>query len=95
MAVLGLHRHRVLSVLVGAMVGLLGFVVTIGVLVLQQATGTLSPRFMRLWYRDLLQKVVLAAFVGTLTFSFWLLRRVESNSVPNIGVTVAGAAAAS
>jgi uncharacterized membrane protein len=77
------------------MVGLLGFVVTIGVLVLQQATGTLSPRFMRLWYRDLLQKVVLAAFVGTLTFSFWLLRRVESNSVPNIGVTVAGAAAAS
>jgi uncharacterized membrane protein len=85
----------VLSVLVGAMVGLLGFVVTIGVLVLQQATGTLSPRFMRLWYRDLLQKVVLAAFVGTLTFSFWLLRRVESNSVPNIGVTVAGAAAAS
>ena len=30
----------VLSVLVGAMVGLLGFVVTIGVLVLQQGAGT-------------------------------------------------------
>jgi uncharacterized membrane protein len=41
----------VLSVLVGAMVALLGFVVTIGVLVVQMATGTLSPRYMRLWYR--------------------------------------------
>jgi uncharacterized membrane protein len=64
------------------MVGLLGFVVTIGVLVVQQATSTLSPRFMRLWYRDLLQKVVLATFAGTLTFSFSLLRQVEDTSVP-------------
>src|SRR5215211_6684187 len=80
----------VLSVLVGAMVGLLGFVVTIGVLVVQQATSTLSPRFMRLWYRDLLQKVVLATFAGTLTFSFSLLRHVEDTSVPNLGVTLAG-----
>jgi uncharacterized membrane protein len=84
----------VLSVLVGAMVALLGFVVTIGVLVVQQATGTLSPRFMRLWYRDLLQKLVLATFAGTLTFSFSLLRHVEQGSVPNIGVTVAGGAVA-
>lgn len=81
---------EVLSVLVGAMVGLLGFVITVSVLVVQMATGTLSPRFMRLWYRDLLQKLVLADFVGTLTFSFALLRHVEENSVPNIGVTVAG-----
>ena len=80
----------VLSVLVGAMVALLGFVVTIGVLVVQQATSTLSPRFMRLWYRDLLQKVLLATFAGTLTFSFSLLRRVEDNSVPHVGVTLAG-----
>jgi uncharacterized membrane protein len=80
----------VLSVLVGAMVGLIGFVVTIGVLVVQMATGTLSPRFMRLWYRDLLQKVVLAMFAGTLTFSFSLLRHVEEASVPDIGVTLAG-----
>jgi uncharacterized membrane protein len=80
----------VLSVLVGAMVGLLGFVVTVSVLVVQMATSTLSPRFMRLWYRDHLQKLVLAMFAGTLTFSFSLLRRVESASVPNIGVTAAG-----
>ncbi|WP_329312232.1 DUF2254 domain-containing protein [Streptomyces sp. NBC_01278] len=50
----------VLSSVVGSMAALLGFVVTIGVLVVQQATGTLSPRYMRLWYRDRLQKAVLA-----------------------------------
>jgi hypothetical protein len=74
----------VLSVLVGSMVALLGFVVTIGVLVVQMATGTLSPRYMRLWYRDLLQKVVLATLAGTLTFSFSLLRHVEDTSVPTV-----------
>jgi len=79
-----------LSVLVGAMVGLIGFVVTVTVLVIQQATGTLSPRYMRLWYRDPFQKILLATFAGTLTFSFSLLRRVTDNAVPDIGVTAAG-----
>jgi uncharacterized membrane protein len=82
----------VLASITGAMVALLGFVVTIGVLVIQQATGTLSPRFMRLWYRDRLQKAVLATFTGTLTFAFSLLRKVEENSVPDLGVSLAGAA---
>lgn len=83
-----------LSAVAGAMVGLLGFVVTIGVLVVQMATGTLSPRFMRIWYRDRLQKLVLAAFVATFTFSFGLLRRVESGTVPDLGVSLAGVAVA-
>jgi uncharacterized membrane protein len=82
----------VLTTIIGAMVGLFGFVVTISVLVVQMATGTLSPRFMRLWYRDRLQKVVLATFVGTVTFAFTLLRGVRSNSVPSLGVSVAGIA---
>jgi uncharacterized membrane protein len=47
---------------------------------------------MRLWYRDRLQKVVLATFVGTVTFAFTLLRGVRSNSVPSLGVSVAGIA---
>ena len=64
----------VLSTVSGAMIGLIGLVVTIGVLVVQMATGTLSPRFMRLWYRDRLQKVVLASFTATFVFSFALLR---------------------
>jgi uncharacterized membrane protein len=84
----------VLTAIVGAMVALLGYVVTIGVLVVQQATGTLSPRYMRLWYRDGLQKAVLATFAGTFTYAFALLRRVEDDFVPDIGVTVAGVAVA-
>ncbi|MGW8743679.1 DUF2254 domain-containing protein [Streptomyces sp. NPDC055794] len=84
----------VLTAIVGAMVALLGFVVTIGVLVVQQATGTLSPRYMRLWYRNRLQKLVLATFAGTFTFAFTLLRRIEAETVPDLGVTVAGLAVA-
>ncbi|MFE9933717.1 DUF2254 domain-containing protein [Streptomyces sp. NPDC005533] len=82
----------VLSSVVGAMVALLGFVVTIGVLVVQQATGTLSPRYMRLWYRDRLQKAVLATFAGTFAYAFSLLRRIESDTVPDLGVTLSGVA---
>ncbi|MER7819724.1 DUF2254 domain-containing protein [Streptomyces sp. NPDC096153] len=84
----------VLSSIVGAMVALLGFVVTIGILVVQQATGTLSPRYMRLWYRDRLQKAVLATFTGTFAFAFSLLRSIETDFVPDVGVTLAGAAVA-
>ena len=80
----------VLTAIVGAMIALTGFVVTLGVLIVQMATGTLSPRFMRLWYRDRLQKATLGLFVGTLTFSFALLRNVESQAVPSLGVTLAG-----
>lgn len=81
-----------LSAVAGAMIGLLGLVVTIGVLVVQMATGTLSPRFMRLWYRDRLQKVVLASFTATFAFAFVLLREIGSGTVPNLGVTLAGLA---
>ena len=80
----------VLSAIVGAMAALTGFVVTVTVLVAQMAIGTFSARFMRLWYRDPMLKAVLAVLVGTLAFAFSLLRRVESNFVPNLGVSVAG-----
>lgn len=83
---------EVLTTIIGATVGLFGFVVTISVLVVQMATGTLSPRFMRLWYRDRLQKLVLAAFVGTVTFAFTVLRGISAGSVPSLGVSVAGVA---
>jgi uncharacterized membrane protein len=80
----------VLTALIGAMVGLFGFVVTISVLVVQMATGTLSPRFMRLWYRDRLQKLVLAFFLGTAAFAFRLMREISTDYVPSIGVTLSG-----
>jgi uncharacterized membrane protein len=81
-----------LSAVAAAMVGLVGLVVTIGVLVVQMATGTLSPRFMRLWYRDRLQKLVLASFTATFAFAYILLSEVDSGPVPDLGVTVAGMA---
>src|SRR5215469_309053 len=80
----------VLSAIVGATAALTGFVVTVTVLVVQMAIGTFSARFMRLWYRDPLLKAVLAFLIGTLAFSFSLLRRVETNFVPNLGVSIAG-----
>jgi uncharacterized membrane protein len=45
---------------------------------------------MRIWYRDRMLKAVLALLVGTLAFSFMLLRRVEENFVPNLGTSLAG-----
>jgi uncharacterized membrane protein len=81
----------VLSAIVGAMAALTGFVVTVTVLVVQMATGTFSARYMRLWYRDRVLKILLALLVGTLAYSFALLRRIENNLVPNLGVTIAGA----
>ena len=80
----------VLSAIIGATAALTGFVVTVTVLVVQMATGTFSARYMRLWYRDGVLKSVLALLIGTLAFAFGLLRRTESNFVPNIGVTMAG-----
>src|SRR5215472_15492648 len=80
----------VLSTIVGATVGLAGFVVTVTVLAIQMATGTFSARYMRIWYRDRMLKAVLTVLAGTLTFAFSLLRQVGSTKVPNIGVSVAG-----
>ena len=80
----------VLSAIVGAVAALTGFVVTVTVLVVQMASGSFSPRSMRLWYRDPVLKGVLALLIGTLAYSFALLRRIETNFVPDLGVTLAG-----
>jgi uncharacterized membrane protein len=79
----------VLSAVAGAGAALTGFVVTVTVLMVQMATGTFSARYMRLWYRDPVLKGVLALLIGTLAFSFSLLRRIESRFVPDLGVTTA------
>ncbi len=80
----------VLSAIVGSTAALIGFVVTVTVLVVQMATGTFSARYMRLWYRDRMLKATLSLLIGTLAYSFQLLRRVTSSFVPDLGVTVAG-----
>ena len=92
----GLHysegtARAVLASVVGASIGLTGFVVTVTVLVIQMATGTFSARYMRLFYRSVLLKAVLAVLLGTFTLSYVLLRRIEPDDVPSFGVvTLAG-----
>jgi uncharacterized membrane protein len=80
----------VLSSIIGATAALTGFVVTVTVLVVQMATGTFSARIMRLWYRDRMLKATLAVLVGTLTFAFSVLRRIDDDFVPDLGVTLSG-----
>jgi uncharacterized membrane protein len=80
----------VLTTVVGASVGLTGFVVTVSILVVQMSTGTFSARYMRLWYRDGALKAVLSVLVGTFLYSYSLLRRVQGDSVPSLGVSLAG-----
>jgi uncharacterized membrane protein len=80
----------VLSSIIGATAALTGFVVTVTVLVVQMATGTFSARIMRLWYRDPKLKATLAVLVGTLTFAFSVLRRIDDDFVPDLGVTLSG-----
>ena len=57
----------VLSAIVGAMAALTGFVVTVTVLAVQMATGTFSARYMRLWYRDRMLKMLLALLLDHLS----------------------------
>jgi uncharacterized membrane protein len=80
----------VVSATIAAVVSLTGFVVTVTVLGVQQATGIFSPRYMRLWYRDGRLKLVLAALVGTLMFSIDIIRRIKPESVPDISVSLSG-----
>jgi len=80
----------VLTTVVGASIGLTGFVVTVTILVVQMSTNTFSARYMRIWYRDPVLKAVLAVLAGTFIFSYSLLRQVQGVKVPNIGVTLVG-----
>jgi uncharacterized membrane protein len=80
----------VVSASIAAVVSLTGFVVTVTVLGVQQATGIFSPRYMRLWYRDRRLKLALAELVGTLMFSIAVIRRIQPDSVPDISVSMAG-----
>ena len=80
----------VVSATIAAVVSLTGFVVTVTVLGVQQATGIFSPRYMRLWYRDGRLKLVLAELVGTLMFAISVIRRIQPDAVPDISVSMAG-----
>ena len=79
----------VLSATIAAAASLTGFVLTVTVLGVQMATGTFSPRYMRLWYRDPMLKLVLAELIGTLAFAFTVIRQVQPDQVPDVSVSLA------
>ena len=79
-----------LSAIVGASAALIGFVVTVSVLVVQIATDSLSSRYMRIWFRDWMLKAVLAILLCTLTLSLQEMRRVNDTFVPDLAITAAG-----
>lgn len=78
----------VLSAMLGAMIGLIGFVVTVTVLLVQTSTSQFSARYMRLVYRDPLLKASLAVLVGTFAYAFALLRRVTDTDAPDLGLAI-------
>ncbi len=80
----------VLTTVIAASIGLTGFVVTVTILVVQMSAGMFSARYMRIWFRDPVLKAVLAVLVGTFTFSYSLLRHVEGDDVPHLGVALSG-----
>jgi uncharacterized membrane protein len=71
-----------------AMIALTGFVITVSVLIVQTSTGSFSARYMRVWYQDRILKLVLAVLIGTLTYSFVVLRDVRQNDVPDVATTL-------
>jgi uncharacterized membrane protein len=82
--------ESVLTTVSGAMIGLIGFVVTVTVLMVQTATGTFSARYLRLLYRSGMLKLVLAELLGTFAFSYVLLRHAGDSKTPEIGVALSG-----
>lgn len=77
--------QAVLATIAGAMLSLIGFVLTVTVLVVQASTGTFSARILRFVYRDGMLKAALAFLVGTFAYAFVLLRHVDA---PTIGFGV-------
>ncbi|PTL84857.1 DUF2254 domain-containing protein [Vitiosangium sp. GDMCC 1.1324] len=79
---------QLLAVGVGAMISLLGIVFAFFVLVLQAATGQLSPRILSIWYRDRPLKATLGIIAAALVYNFLLMTRQRAGFVPNLSILV-------
>ena len=81
--------QAVLAAIAGSMIGLVGFVVTVTVLMVQMAVGTFSARYLRLLYRSSMLKATLAVLLGTFGYTLMALRRTEGHD-PDLAVATAG-----
>ncbi len=81
---------QLLAAVISALVGFIGFILTIVTLAIQLTAGQLSFRLLPLWYRETALKTVLGLFSGTLTYSFTTLGRMRAGFVPALATLVAG-----
>lgn len=87
--------RSVLSTIAQSMLTFTGLVFTITMLVLQLASGQLSPRVMRTFLRDRGNQVVLGLFVATFVYTLLILRDVrnavdgDGGFVPAVSIWVA------
>lgn len=70
--------RNILSTIAQSMLTFTGLVFTVTMLVLQLASGQLSPRVMRTFLRDRGNQVVLGLFVATFVYTLLILRDVRS-----------------
>lgn len=78
-----------LATIAGAMITFTGFVFAVLLLVVQFASGQLTPRVLRIAFRDRLTQVALGVFVGSFIYSLYVLEEVSEESVPELSLGVA------
>lgn len=79
------EARSVLSALVAIEVAILGIVMSLSLLVIQNATNQFSPRLLRLYLRDPVQQTVLATMAGSA--AFYVISAVLLGFAPNQGAT--------
>ncbi len=77
-----------LAAIAAAMITFTGFVFSVLLLVVQFASGQLTPRVLRTAYRDRLTQVALGIFVGTFLYTLSVLSEIRDDQVPTFAVSV-------
>lgn len=79
-----------LSAIISASISLIGFMLTILVLVVQISGSSYSPRTLLFVFRNQQLKLSLAFFVGTMVFAFLSMGEISDTSANNLSVLVCG-----
>lgn len=77
-----------LSAIISASISLIGFMLTILVLIVQMSGSSYSPRTLLFVFRDQQLKLSLAFFVGTMVFAFLSMGEISDDSVNDLSVLV-------
>lgn len=72
------------------MTGLVGFVATVAVPMVQSLRGALAARYLRFLYRGPLPKAVRAVLVRAFTCSVTALRQAQDDPLPHLAIVLSG-----